>query len=905
VTFLFTDIEGSTRRWEDDADAMAKALARHDSIVRAAIDAHDGTVFATGGDGFAVAFARAADALECAADAQRALQAEDFVAVRIGLHTGEAVERDGDYFGPTVNRAARLMAIAHGGQTLVSGATASIVTGFELADLGEHRLRDLSRPERVFQLRADGLRAEFPALRSLDTIPTNLPVELTSFVGRVTELAEVAKAMRERRLVTITGVGGVGKTRLALQIAAELAVEHPDGAWLCELAGAQDGEALLEIVAVALGVAPRAGLSRAESIIEQLRTKQLVLVLDNCEHLVDESAELAERILRDCAGVRLLATSREGLGIPGEQLWPLRSLPAPAAGASTDELLHADAVTLFSDRALSADPHFTIDDRTAPAVAEICRRLDGIPLAIELAAARTAAISPPEIAALLDERFRLLTGGRRRAVERHQTLRAAVDWSYSLLEPAERTVFERLGLFVGSFDESAARGVVADTELDRFAVLDALEELVAKSMLTTEYVEDGTRYQLLETLRQFALDRLEASSDVDQLRRRHAVHYADLAAALGPQLRNEREVAARRRVFLELDNVRSAIGWALERAERADQLLAVRMIAYFATLVSTARSTAFGDWAERAATAAEHAPDEIRFTALGAAAFAATTRGDIATAAALSEVAFARGVPDDAPEYSMTFISRAIVLMGTDSTAASDMIAAHVDRVAELGDPYGAVTMRAVIGMFSFLGGDVARGQREAARAAQGARALGNPTALTVALMGDAMVRWQDDPRTALVELEECLALVAAGASDVVYADALELRARVESGLGDVRGALETMRAGLAESISVGNRPSVLSSQWYLAEILGLARRDLEVAATLHGFTARGPLSSSFPAIGGNEAQIHDRAVAAAREELGPQRFDELTELGARMSYEAAVEYTTAALDELLTEGDA
>lgn len=914
VTFLFTDIEGSTRRWEEQPDAMQVALARHDEILDDAISNCGGVVFSRMGDGMAGAFASPGAALAAAVDAQLALAAHSWGAtgqlrVRMGIHTGDGVLVDGQYLNQPLNRCARLMAVGHGGQVLVSSVAAELVgdhlpEGCELVDLGERHLRDLARPMRVFQLVVPGLGCEFPPLRSLDAIPTNLPAELTSFVGRAADLVEVANAVRKCRFVTITGVGGVGKTRLALQIAADLAVEYPDGAWLCELASAQDGDALLEVVAVALGVAPRAGLTRAESIIEQLRRKSLVVIIDNCEHLLDESADLIDRLLGQCAGVRVLATSREGLGIRGEQLWPLRSFVVPNDEVPLEVLRQCDAVTLFTDRAVAADPRFLVDERNGRAVAEICRRLDGIPLAIELAAAHVAAMSPRDIAELLDERFRLLTGGRRRAVERHQTLRSAVEWSYSLLSESERDVFDRLGLFVGSFDAAAVQAVVAGAAVDRFAVLDALEELVAKSMLSADRADDGTtRYQLLETLRHFALDKLEAYADIDELRRLHARHYAQLAATLGPQLRSDQEVSARCRTLLELDNVRSAIGWALERDDPSDQLLAVQTIAYFGTVVSTMRSTAFGDWAERAAPVALSAPAGLRFSALGAAAFAATTRGDTDAARALTDAAFSHGVPDDAPEYSMAFIGRCVAQSGDDMMEASHGLADNIARVAELGDGYGAVAMRSVLGIFAWLGGDQDRGRHEAATAVAEARQLGNPTTLSVALYGDAIVRWQDDPRGALLAIEECLSVIASGASDVIHADVLELRARIESSLGDLRQALETMRAGLAESIAVSNRPSVLSSQWYLAEILGLAKQQLEVAATLSGFTERGPLASSFPAVAGAEAALHDRAITALRNALGEEKYEAAANHGARMTYDDAVAYTVAELDQILGDG--
>ena len=465
VTFLFTDLEASTRLWEEHPDAMHGALARHDEILRGAIAAHEGHVVKTTGDGFHAAFADASSAARAAVDAQVALAREAWgdtgeLRARIGIHTGPAQQRDGDYYGTALNRAARLMSVAHGGQIVVSLATEELLAGSldadtALVDLGVHQLRDLAAPVQVFQLVHPGLRRDFPPLRSLDAYRGNLPVQATSFVGREAEIAAIGTALTTSSLVTITGVGGVGKTRLAVQAAAEVLPDFPDGAWICELAAAIDGDSMLQIVAATLVVPPRAGHDLTDAIAQFLRSKRLLLVLDNCEHLLDEAGALASALIQHCPGVRMLATSREGLGVDGEQVWPLPSLTVAASSDST-ALVGNDAVRLFGDRAHAIKPAFVLDAGNVGAVAEVCRRLDGIPLAIELAAARVVSMTPREIADRLDERFRLLTGGRRSAVERHHTLRATVDWSYSLLDERSRTVFDRLAVFDGGFDSAAA-----------------------------------------------------------------------------------------------------------------------------------------------------------------------------------------------------------------------------------------------------------------------------------------------------------------------------------------------------------------------------------------------------------------------------------------------------------------
>ena len=456
VTFLFTDIEGSTPLWEEHPETMRAALERHDAVVSGAISAHGGYVFSTGGDGFAAAFERAGDALAAAAESQLGLVAEAWsegvtIRVRMGLHIGEASERDGDYFGPALNRAARLMAAAHGGQVLCSAVTGSLVSahlpsGAGLRDLGEHGLRDLSDPVRLFQLVDPRLPDNFPPLRSLDSYPGNLPVQGTGFIGRGQELVTVTKALEGARVVTLCGVGGVGKTRLAIQAAAETVFVYPHGVWLVELAAVSDPEVVDETIASALGVQPRPGTPVLKSVLDFMRDKQLALVLDNCEHLLGAVARFVEAGLKESRGLRVLATSREGLAVPGECVITVPSLQLAGAEASPEESLETESSMLFLDRAREANSAFVAGPDDASAIADVCRRLDGIPLAIELAAARSGSMTPAEVTAHLDQRFKLLTRGRRTAMTRQQTLRNTIDWSYELLEIAERQVFRRLAV---------------------------------------------------------------------------------------------------------------------------------------------------------------------------------------------------------------------------------------------------------------------------------------------------------------------------------------------------------------------------------------------------------------------------------------------------------------------------
>jgi predicted ATPase len=566
VTFLFTDIEESTRRWEEMPEPMRDALARHDQIVRGSIEEHGGYVFATGGDGFAAAFGRAGDAVAAAVEAQAALIAEMWpeeaaIRVRMGLHTGEAFEREGDYFGPAVNRTARLMALANGGQVLCSSVTAELTQlDVQLYDLGEHRLRDLSAPQRVFQV-GDG---RFAPLRSVDAFPGNLPLQVSSFIGRETELGRVLKAIHEARVVTLTGVGGVGKTRLALQAAADLLPEFREGAWLVELAPVRDPDEVTAAFAAAFGVAANAGQTLQQSLIEFLRSKQLLFVVDNCEHLLDAVGDLVDLMERSCPRLVVLATSREGLALDGERVVPVAPLGGPPPDVGIEVVAQSDAVRLFVERATSVDPEFVVTSENAPSVAEVCRRLDGLPLAIELAAARVAAMTPGELAHALERRFDTLAGGRRRAVQRHQTLRAAIDWSYGLCSDPERRLLARLAVFAGGGTRTAVESVCSGDAIEERAVFDLLAGLVAKSLVIANREATETRYRLLETIREYAEERLAEHGETEALRDRHAEYYAEFLHAVYEAAYGPGQVDAGKRVAAEHENLLAALAQAVD-----------------------------------------------------------------------------------------------------------------------------------------------------------------------------------------------------------------------------------------------------------------------------------------------------------------------------------------------------
>jgi predicted ATPase/class 3 adenylate cyclase len=588
VTFLFSDIEGSTERWERDREAMAGAVARHDALVRAALEARGAYVFKTMGDAFCAAFARPEDAIAAALDAQRALTREDFSAVdglrvRMALHTGSASEREGDYFGPAVNRVARLLAIGHGDQVLVSGTATDLLQGVmpaqsSLRDLGTHRLKDLARPEQVYQLVAPDLPQAFPALRSLDQLPNNLPPQLTSFVGREGEVAEIKALLEQHRFVTLVGTGGSGKTRCAIQVGADLLDGSGDGVWLAELAPISDPSLVGSVVAQALNVQGEPNRPALDAVLTFLKRKQLLLILDNCEHVIDEARNVVGAILRGCPDVRVLATSREGLNVAGERVHRMPSLPVPSVGdkVTPDVALRYGAVALFVDRALASDGRFLLSDENAPHVVEICRRLDGIPLAIELAAARVKVLSPQQLAQKLDERFRVLTGGDRSALPRQQTMRALVDWSYDLLSDDERTLFRKLAIFAGGFTLESASTICSDGAIDEIAVLDMLSSLVDKSLVHAEPADNGTRYRLLESMRQYARERLIERGEYPAMAHAHASAFL----AFAEELERLYETTPNRAWILqtepETENCRAALEWTL--TGRGDIALGQRLV---------------------------------------------------------------------------------------------------------------------------------------------------------------------------------------------------------------------------------------------------------------------------------------------------------------------------------------
>jgi predicted ATPase/class 3 adenylate cyclase len=598
VSFLFTDIEGSTLRWETYGDAMRTAVARHDELMRAVVARCNGHVFKTVGDAVCAAFFTTSDAVWAAYEAQRTLATQDWTAVdglrvRMGVHVGAVESRDGDYFGRPLNRLAHLLSCAYGGQIVVTEAASQLVEGAlpegtRLESLGTHRLRDLSRAELVYALAAPDLATNFPPLRSLDAHPNNLPVALTSFVGRERDLEELREPFARSPLLTLTGTGGVGKTRMALALAADALDRFAEGVWLIDLSPIVSGDAVADEVATVLAVQVNAKEPVAASIVRALRDRRMLLIFDNCEQVIAAAAQIVSTILGACPQVRIVATSREPLRIPGEHVHAIGVLDVPAEVTSAAEALRSSAVRLFVDRAHDVSARFALTDANAAAVVDICRRVDGIALAIELAAGKTGVLSPQQLSDRLGERFRVLAGGSRTALPRQQTLRALIDWSYDLLADDERRVFRRLAAFAGSFTLDAVDAVSVDDQTDEWRVFDILAELVTKSLVVADLAGDVPRYRLLESMRDYARDRLRSEDDERAVLLAHARYYAVLSR------RNDSDDDAEwaRRVMPEVDNIRAALDAAFAAGGDVDTGLSLLAHLESAALIVTPQEAA-------------------------------------------------------------------------------------------------------------------------------------------------------------------------------------------------------------------------------------------------------------------------------------------------------------------------
>jgi len=919
VTFLFSDLESSTRLWEEHAEAMKEALASHDRILRNAVAAHRGHVVKSTGDGLHAVFQIAHAAAEAAVAAQRALAEQQWGAtgplrVRMGLHTGEAEARSGDYYGPALNRAARLTAAAHGGQILVTQATEALLRDhvggdLVLVDLGEHRLRDLSRPEHVFQVQAAGLAKEFPPLRSMDAFPGNLPLQVSSFIGREREVVRVAEALAVARVVTLTGVGGVGKTRLALQVAAEVLPRFREGAWLCELAAVRDPAGVVGALAAVFGVTVRAGQSLEESLVEFLGTKRLLLVVDNCEHLLEAVAEALEVLERSCAGVVVLATSREGLALDGEQVVPVPSLPAPPADADLDAVGRADAVHLFVERGRGVDPEFNLTVENGAAVAQVCRRLDGVPLAIELAAARVSAMNPAELARGLDRRFETLAGGRRRAVQRHQTLRAAIDWSYELLTEPERRLLARLAVFAGGCTRDAAEVVCAGAPIDAPRIFDLLTSLVARSLVVAERDRPQTRYRLSETIREYGEERLAEHDETEEVRARHAEHYTDFAGRISEEILGPHQIEAGRRLIAEQDNLLTAMNYAIDRAN-VD--LALRL------LRNTPAPLAQVGYEVRLpldpVLSLTRAPEHPLYAyALAAASIEAAQRGDRESAETLCGQALAAAQRLGDPDHdvaTLVCVARANIAF---SIGAVHDAATHLDRAVEIARsdgriPYVATGLNGAA-MFHAMAGDADAAVPLATEGLALARRLGIPSLIAMNLAALAGALADQDPQRAQALLRESVQLRAG--LDYENWGELTQAVLISARLADWPLTLELVSRSIRHLHWIGAGP-LLGAMFNVvaraltppnpeaAAILQGAARHLTPATPPTARSASGASSTAQPGRSSDAAsfvtELRRETTRVLRDSLGDQRLRALRAEGEAMDTDEAVAHALDAI---------
>ena len=850
VTFLFSDIEGSTRLWETYPQAMKGALARHDALMRQTFEAHRGYVFKSMGDAFCVAFPTAAEALTAATAAQRALQGEAWgevgqIRVRMALHAGEADERDGDYFGPTLNRVARLMSAGHGGQILLTRVTADEVRarledGAALRDMGERRLKDLSRPEHLFQLVAPGLTTEFAPLKTLDARPNNLPIQPTALIGRDAELEQCRQHLRQRdtRLLSLTGPGGIGKTRLALQAAAEMVDEFEHGAFFVPLE-IDDPALVMPTLAETLDVRESSGRSLMPALKEALSNKQMAILLDNFEHLIKAAPSLAD-LMAAAPRVKFLVTSRSVLRLRGEReiRIPTLSLPRGSRLPPLDELLKFPAIALFTQRARDARPDFELSEDNAAAVVEICRRLDGLPLAIELAAARVRVLAPQAILGRLENRLKLLTGGARDLPTRQQTLRGAIDWSYDLLGETEKKAFQRLSVFVGGCTLDTAEAVCnADGDLEA-DVLDEVTSLVEKSLLRQEETPDGeTRFAMLQTIREYGAEQLAASGDAETTRRYHADYFQQLAKEAEAKLTGKEQAQWLHRLEAEYDNLRAALTWLAEEGDDTP-LTALQM-----------GGALWRFWATRGHLS-EGRDRLAGLLDLPAPVLTAKTATTFKTARA-----------------------KALQGAGTLSAQLGDYDAARgyyeesLDLRRELSDTQGMAALLNNLGILARFRGDLAAARQLYEESLALLRELNDRPAIAQAYNNLALVTREEDPQRARALLEESLTVRRALKDKWGIANSLSSLGDVLLDLGDLATARAVVRESLALNAELGDRRAIAYCLDYLAS-LAAAEGQAERALRLGGAADALRAELNAPLSPGDQARL-DARLAPARETLG------------------------------------
>jgi predicted ATPase/class 3 adenylate cyclase len=855
---MFTDIQGSTKLWETYPDSMKAALARHDALMVEIMEAHNGYLVKTTGDGLLAAFPSAADCAAASVAIHQGLAADSWdgvgcLLVRIGMHTGEAQLRDGDYYGSTLNRAARIMGIGYGGQTLVSEAAQKLLTDtlpadLSLQDLGHHRLKDLTRPENVYQLDHPDLEQEFPALKSLSHLANNLPVQTTSFVGREQDVEQIKTLLDTAHAVTLTGIGGTGKTRLSLQVAADLIEQYADGVWFVELAPLAEPSLVASTIGEVLGISEVPGQTMLDTLSDALAQKQLLLVLDNCEHLLDTSAEVAAALLKACPELRILASSREGLGIAGEATYAVSPLPLPEAQVDIGVLLSTPSVQLFVERAQLAKPMFQLTEDNAEAIGFICRRLDGIPLALELAAARVKIMPPQKLVERLEDRFRYLTGGKREALAHHQTLRATIDWSYDLLDEAEKLLLNRLSVFQGGFVMEAAEGVCAGEGLDELEVLDYLSQLVQKSLVEVDEQEDDARYRLLETVRQYAQEKLDEAGETETYHQAHLDHYLALAETAEPELAGAEQASWLKRLHEEHDNFRGALHWAIQAQQwEAAQRMGGALGRFWATHGHLGEGRV---WLAQALQVEEGVDLAAQAKALRYAGTLAWQQGDLGEAQGMMEASLAvyRELGDTQGVAMALGNLGAVAAQQGDLDGAKALFEEALASLRELGDTRGIASALNNLGIVAMDQGDL-----------EGAKALYEESL--------ALRREQGDTYNIAITLSNL------GELAYLEDDLEEARRQLADSL--------TLSQEIGDQIGVNDASAVMAS---LVHKEGFA----EIATQLQGASARWGEELGVP-LQPMDQKLYDETRVALMDELGEDGYATAFEAGQQLSFEDMV----------------
>ena len=907
VTFLFTDIEGSTPLWEREPSPMRMALARHDAILRAAIIEQGGHVYKNIGDAFQAAFALPAQAVEAALVAQRRLSAETWptstpIRVRMGLHIGPAETQGSDYATThTLNRVARIMSTGHGGQVLLSVEVADLLRDYlpadvTLRDMGRHRMKGLMQLEHLFQVVAPDLPAKFPLLASLDAFPNNLPLQLTSFVGREKEIAEVKRLLGTAHLLTLTGPGGTGKTRLSLQVAAEELSSFPDGVWFIELAPLADPSLAVQIIASALELREQFGRPLVDVITDYLRGKISLLLLDNCEHLVETCAKLAHDLLHACPRLKIMASSREALGVAGETAYRVPSLSLPDA----QNLTQCESVQLFVERATAAQSRFALTESNAQAVAQICRRLDGIPLALELAAARVKVLSVEQIAARLDDRFRLLTGGSRTALPRQQTLRALIDWSYSLLSEQERMLFRRLAVFIGGWTLEAAEAVCASDGIESDEVLDLLTRLVDKSLVSMEEQAGEARYRRLETIRQYSREKFLEADDVEAVRDRHLAFYLQFAETGELAVQGRERSAWMRRLEMEHDNLRAALEWGLAREPDSALRIVGALLGFwapssYAVEGHTRTRQALARVEALPALTGEAAQQRLaaQAKALRGVAFLSGSQGDNAAGrlAAEKSVALYRQL-DDRRELALTLVMLAMSHEFLGEGAQAEKFSQESLALARaVGNAYitgWALNMLARV--TAALHGDFDTARRYVEESIRISREAGifYLAAVSAQMLG-TIAAYRNDYAEARAQFEEAIPLFRETAAPFNVILVLSDLAHLERRQGNHARALELYRETIVAFQKAGQRGAV-AHQLECFAFIAEAQEQLSRAARLLGAAEALRENTRLP-MTPYERPEYEQHLTAVREQMGEAAFAAAWAEGRTLTMEQAMEY--------------